>query len=141
MCIFFDWVMGTQVVRRYIHLSGKDLDNALISINEGGQVKVEEEYKLKCVKCKRCAENISPTMNFCSRCALPVNLNNEYTRETELENENKMFEEKYEHDMNSMREEMNQQFAKIMCMIQQNPELANIKPEALTQKKINNKDN
>jgi hypothetical protein len=68
-------------------------------------------------------------------------LNNEYTRESELENENKQLKEKYEQEMKTMREEMNQQFAKMMCMIQQNPELANIKPEALTQKKINNKDN
>jgi hypothetical protein len=71
-------------------------------------------------------------MNFCSRCALPLNLNNEYTRETELENENRQLKEKYEQDMKSMREEMNQQFSQIMSMIQQNPKLAHIKPEVLT---------
>ena len=36
-------------------------------------------------------------MNFCSRCVLPVNLNNEYTKEMELENENKILKEKYEY--------------------------------------------
>jgi integrase/recombinase XerD len=136
MCIFFGWTMGTQVVRRYIHLSGKDVDNALISITEGRQIKAEEEYKLKSTKCKRCGENISPTMNFCSKCALPVNLNNEYTRETELENENRQLKEKYEQDMKVMREEMNQQFAQIMSMIQQNPQLAHIKPEVLSKRKL-----
>jgi hypothetical protein len=35
-----------------------------------------------------------------------------------------------------MREEMNQQFTQIMSMIQQNSQLAFIKPEALTQKII-----
>ena len=139
MCIYFGWVMGTQVVRRYIHLSGKDVDNALISINEGGHLKTEEEeYKIKSTKCKRCAETISPTMNFCSKCALPVNLNNEYTRETELENENRQLKERYEKEIKIMRKEMNQQFAHIMTMIQQNPKLAHIKPEVLT-KKIENK--
>jgi site-specific recombinase XerD len=39
MCIFFGWQHGTKVVRRYIHLSGKDVDNALIALNEEGQVK------------------------------------------------------------------------------------------------------
>jgi hypothetical protein len=34
----------------------------------------------------------------------------------------------------SVREEMNQQFSQIMSMIQQNPQLAHIKPEALTKK-------
>jgi site-specific recombinase XerD len=114
MCIFFGWQHGTKVVRRYIHLSGKDVDNALIALNEErGQIKTEE-YKLKSIICKRCSETISPGMNFCSRCALPVNLDNEYTREMELENENKILKEKYEHDMKSMREEMNQQFNQIM---------------------------
>jgi site-specific recombinase XerD len=115
MCIFFGWQLGTKVVRRYIHLSGKDVDNTLIALNEGaGQIKTEE-YKLKSILCKRCSETISPGMNFCSRCALPVNLDNEYTREMELENENKILKEKYEHDMKSMREEMNQQFK--LCQV------------------------
>ena len=35
-----------------------------------------------------------------------------------------------------MREEMNQQFSHIMSMIQNNPKLANVKPEALAKKKI-----
>ena len=123
------------LVRRYIHLSGKDVDNALISINEGGHVKLQDEYKLKSTKCKRCGDSVSPTMNFCSKCALPVNLNNEYTRETELENENRLLKEKYEQDMKIMREEMNRQFAQIMSMIQQNPKLAHIKPEVLSQRR------
>ncbi len=38
--------------------------------------------------------------------------------------------------MNAIREEMNQQFTQIISMIQQNPQLANIKPEVLTQKRV-----
>jgi integrase/recombinase XerD len=132
LCTFFGWVLGSQVLRRYIHLSGKDVDNALLAINEG-QVK-KEDYKLMSLKCKRCSESISPGMNFCSRCALPVNLDNEYTREMELENENKILKEKYENDMKSMRAEMNQQFTQIISMIQQNPKLSQVKPEILTRK-------
>lgn len=36
--------------------------------------------------------------------------------------------------MEAMREEMNQQFTQIMSIVQQNPKLAHIKPEALTKK-------
>jgi hypothetical protein len=43
--------------------------------------------------------------------------------------------EKYEQDMKVMREEMNQQFNQIMSMIQDNPKLAQIKPEILRTKK------
>jgi Txe/YoeB family toxin of Txe-Axe toxin-antitoxin module len=60
-------------------------------------------------------------------CALPVNLNDEYTREMELEKENRELKLRHE-------QEMNQQFTTIMSMIQQNPLLAHIKPEALTKK-------
>ncbi len=75
-------------------------------------------------------EFMSIGMNFCSKCALPVNLNNEYTREMELEKENSVLKM----EINSIREEMNKQFTKIMSMIQQNPLLACIKPEAFKEK-------
>ena len=45
-------------------------------------------------------------------------------------------QQKHEQDMKAMREEMNQQFSQIMSMIQQNPILAQVKPEALTKKKV-----
>ena|GEM_PF-485101 len=133
MCTFFGWVVGTQVVRRYVHLSGKDVDSALFALNEGGQMNMEE-HKLKSVRCKRCSESISPTMNFCSKCALPTNLNNEYTREMDLENENRELNQKFEQGLNTIRTEMNKRLSQIISMIQQNPKLAYVKPEALVDK-------
>jgi integrase len=44
---------------------------------------------------------------------------------------------KHEQEMKSVREEMHKQFDQIMVMIQQNPKLANIKPEALVNKTVN----
>ena len=35
MCIFFGWEHGTKVIRRYLHLSGKDVDDTLLAITEG----------------------------------------------------------------------------------------------------------
>ncbi|MGC1931063.1 MAG: tyrosine-type recombinase/integrase [Candidatus Nitrosopolaris sp.] len=131
----FGWVVGTQVVRRYVHLSGKDVDNTLLALTEGGHMKADE-YKLKSLKCKRCSETISPAMNFCSRCALPVTLKDEYTREMELEQENRVLREKLDQGMKAMREEMHQQFNHIMSLIQANPQLAYIKPEVLTLKTV-----
>jgi hypothetical protein len=55
MCIFFGWQHGSGVVRRYIHISGKDVDNALIALNEGIGQPTIEEYKLKSRICKRCS--------------------------------------------------------------------------------------
>jgi integrase len=58
--------------------------------------------------------------------------------ETLTERQDEIQKMKYEHEreMKSMREEMNQQFTRIMSMVQQNSQLAYIKPEALTTKKV-----
>jgi hypothetical protein len=52
----------------------------------------------------------------------------------EKESEVQKLQEKYEQDMKVMREEMNQQFGQILSIIQQNPRLAYVKPEALANK-------
>ena len=75
-------------------------------------------------------------MNFCSRCALPVNLDNEYIREMVLENEREL-----KISITSIHEEINQQFSQIMSMIQQNPKLAQIKSDILAKEKIGKFDN
>lgn len=83
-----------------IHLSGKDLDNTLLSISseEGKQViSKRTEYLLKTRKCNRCTETLSPTQQFCGRCGLTTALAEQYTKELDLERENrelKILEEK-----------------------------------------------
>ena len=57
-------------------------------------------------------------------------------KQQEKESETQKLQEKYEKDLRTMREEKNQQFKQIMSMIQQNPVLAFVKPETLSQKKI-----
>ena len=134
MCVFFGWTQGTKVVRRYIHLSGKDLDHTLISISEGIQVKkqYENEYMLRITKCTRCTETLSPSQKFCGRCGLSTTLVEQYTQEMDLERQNRELKQQIE----IIKEEMNHKFNQIISMIQQNPILAKIKPEVLT-KKIN----
>jgi hypothetical protein len=127
MCVFFGWEQGTKIVRRYLHLSGKDVDETLLAITEGQQARAQKS-ELAPMKCKRCSETISPTMNFCSRCSLPVILDNEYTREMELEKENTMLRdkyeqemrimsEKYEYDIQNIREEMEYRFLQLVTKI------------------------
>ena len=87
MCVFFGWVHGTKVVRRYIHLSGKDLDNTLLSIGQGQQIQ-QEENQLKIIKCNRCSEMLSPTQQFCSRCGLTTRITEQYSKQLNLEQEN-----------------------------------------------------
>jgi integrase/recombinase XerD len=71
MCVFFGWEHGTKVVRRYIHLSSKDLDNTLLSISqEGTHVIKQTVYKLKTRKCNRCTETLTASQQFCGRYGL-----------------------------------------------------------------------
>jgi len=126
MCVFFGWAIGTKVVRRYIHLSGKDLDNTLLSIGQGIQIQ-QQEYQLKTIKCNRCSENLSPTQQFCSRCGISCDLSQQYNLENKMVNENNELKQQVQ----SIREEMNNKLNDIMSLIQQNPKLSYVKPEIL----------
>lgn len=48
----------------------------------------------------------------------------------------RILEEKHRQQMKDLEEKMDQQFKQIMSMVQQNPTLAQLKPEALTKKRI-----
>lgn len=70
--------------------------------------------------------------------SLTINEENKLRRKvetlTEKQNEIQKMKDKHQQEMTSMREEMNKQFSQIMSIIQQNPQLAQVKPEALTKK-------
>jgi integrase/recombinase XerD len=118
MCVFFGWVHGTKVLRRYIHLSGKELDSTLILIGQGKQIQ-QEEYQLKTLKCNRCSEILSPSQHFCSRCGLTTKHAEQYANETKLQQENIELKSQ----VKNIREEMN---AKINLLIQTQNDLMQI---------------
>jgi integrase/recombinase XerD len=126
ICIFFGWAIGTKVVRRYIHLSGKDLDITLLSIGQGRQLQ-QQEYELKTIKCNRCSEILSPTQQFCSRCGLSCNLSQQYSLENKIMKKNNELKQQ----VKSIKEEMTHKLNDIMSLIQQNPKLSYVKPEIL----------
>jgi integrase/recombinase XerD len=71
---------------------------------------------------------------YCSKCTYPL-VPSAFDEIKESENmKMKEMEQRYESSMKAMREDMNHQFNQIMSMIQQNPKLAQVKPEVLTKK-------
>jgi len=59
----------------YVHLSGRDVDNALFKLNE---IKVNEEEKedgLKPKVCSRCKARNSPDAEFYSKCGMCLDAN------------------------------------------------------------------
>jgi len=72
---YFGWVQGSEMASIYVHLSGRDVDNALLKLN--GISTAEDRQKeevLKTVSCPRCQQRNSPVSKFCSRCGSPLNI-------------------------------------------------------------------
>jgi len=66
---FFGWVQSSDMASVYVHLSGRDVDKAILNtygfeIND----KQKEESKLKPKPCTRCQEVNEATNKFCKRC-------------------------------------------------------------------------
>jgi len=55
----------------HVHLSGRDLDNALLELHGlKAQERKEEKFRVKI--CSRCEEKNSPDAMYCKRCAFSI---------------------------------------------------------------------
>jgi integrase len=68
------WVQGSSMASVYIHLSGKEVDDALLRLQGLKKEERKEEPELKVVICSRCNGSNSPTSKFCIRCGLPLDI-------------------------------------------------------------------
>jgi hypothetical protein len=68
----FGWVQASKMAGIYVHLSGRDVDNALLKIHGLVETEEDEEQSLKIIKCPRCKEHNPPTNKFCSKCWLAL---------------------------------------------------------------------
>ena len=132
------WSMNSKQGSRYIkRRMGDDLKNQILVRN--GIISEESaaaHRKLSVLSCARCSLVNAIDNKFCSKCSYP--LTPQAYEEIKAQEDTKLreMEEKHKNDIEKMREEMNQQFNKIMSLIQQNPILAQVKPEALTTKEL-----
>jgi integrase len=67
LCEWFGWVQGSDVPAKYVHLSGRDIDNAYNKLH-GFEPDDDEEDEATVQECPRCQELNEPTDRFCSRC-------------------------------------------------------------------------
>jgi len=71
---------------------------------------------------------------YCSKCSYPIKPE-AYDEIKGLEEKRiETLQQKYENDIKTLREDMNNQLSQIMLIIQQNPKLSNIKPVSLLEK-------
>lgn len=72
MCEYFGWVQGSDMPSTYVHLSGRDIDEAILKMH--GKIP-KDNYKengFKTRKCPRCQLENPPESKFCVRCRLPL---------------------------------------------------------------------
>ncbi|MFN7991112.1 MAG: site-specific integrase [Candidatus Micrarchaeia archaeon] len=72
---YFGWVQGSDMASTYVHLSGRDVDNALLKLQGLAHDEVSQEEKIKAKSCQRCKENNSPASKYCVKCGLPLDEN------------------------------------------------------------------
>lgn len=71
---YLGWVQASEMASIYVHLSGRDIDNAILKTyglqaeNNGKQ-----ESILKPAVCQRCSESNPSTNKYCQRCGFPLN--------------------------------------------------------------------
>jgi hypothetical protein len=132
------WSMNSRQGARYIKKRmGNDLKNQILVHN--GIITEEAavmQRKPSVLTCPRCSLVNAIENKYCSKCTYPL-VPSAFDEIKEAENMKiNAIQEKHEKDMESMREEMNLQFSQIISMIQRNPKLAQVKPEILTKKKV-----
>ncbi len=69
MCQLFGWTQGSKMPKVYVHLSGRDIDKAILRIY-GFEDEEEKEAQIKPRRCPRCGHLNAPTDVYCGRCAL-----------------------------------------------------------------------
>lgn len=73
LCEWFGWVQGSDVPAKYVHLSGRDIDNAYNKLH-GIEDEEQEETKPRTQTCPRCKEIERPDASFCNNCGQAFNL-------------------------------------------------------------------
>jgi hypothetical protein len=77
---YFGWTQNSDMPQRYIHLSGRDIDNEIMKMY--GLKKEEKDIERECPRCYRTYKGAE---SFCPRCGAPLDrkaaINQEEARE------------------------------------------------------------
>ena len=71
MCEYFGWTQGSNMPFTYVHLSGRDIDEAILKMH-GKVPKDNHATECELKKCPRCLYENPPDSHFCIRCRLPL---------------------------------------------------------------------
>ena len=85
LCEYMGWVIGSREAATYVHLSGRDMDKAVLEMH-GLVEEGKEKSKLLPIICPRCNIKNDPAAKFCSGCSLGLDEKSvmEYDKQKEL---------------------------------------------------------
>ncbi len=72
--MFFGWTGDSKMAATYVHLSGRDIDNAILQANGKKPKETFEEAALKVKVCPRCSFDNSLSSTFCNRCGCALDI-------------------------------------------------------------------
>lgn len=71
---YLGWVQGSDMASTYVHLSGRDIDSALLKLNDIPTHENDDNTNNFSSKtCPRCSISNPPANKFCSRCGIILN--------------------------------------------------------------------
>jgi integrase/recombinase XerD len=73
LCQYMGWIMGSREAATYVHLSGRDMDGAILKLN-GFEQEEKQESQFKATKCPRCGIMNSPESKACPHCGIPLDI-------------------------------------------------------------------
>lgn len=74
LCEYLGWVQGSKEAATYVHLSGRDMDSAILKMHGIIDEEEEEKSKFRTITCPRCKTINDPSAKFCSQCSLGLDL-------------------------------------------------------------------
>lgn len=102
--VFFGWTGDSRMASTYVHLSGRDIDNAILVANGKQPKEVLMAPKLTVKECQRCHYENTIESTYCSRCGLaldPTILMREQDRHNAISNApaDHVTDERFESDL------------------------------------------
>jgi integrase len=71
---YFGWTQGSKMAAVYVHLSGRDVDEAILEMHGLRKPEEKPENQLAPKKCPRCEKLNETTANICFQCGLPLDI-------------------------------------------------------------------
>ncbi len=87
--MYFGWTGDSRMASVYVHMSGRDLDEAVLRANGISSNKEPERPLLAVKRCMRCHFDNETTVEYCKKCSLPLDIKRQIE---DLENAKQMKE-------------------------------------------------